>query len=336
MRVNKIQVNQRIYVKDFIGDRRQNGRKPFFRINYWSSGQATKTTMDSLFLDMNKNRVVASSTLRWNERGQPVSSLFNDIYFSAENGLQESRYIFIQHNNLCSRFLDLAPGKIFTIAETGFGTGLNFLALWQLFEHCASVNTRLHFISIEKFPLSADELAKVSRLWPELAPRSKSLLQHYPEIQTPGFHRLVLAGGRVILTLIFSDLSDALEQLDGKIDAWFLDGFAPAKNPAMWSADLFKTMKAHAHSDTTYATFTASGVVRRALQGAGFSAQRKTGFKHKRHLMCGGYTGIMGPEPENKTQFIWSAGGRFRPKERRAIVIGAGLAGCATASVSCT
>jgi len=264
--------------------------------------------------------------LDWDEQGQPLSSQFADVYFSNENGLEETRYVFLANNQLPERFAALSAGEQLVIGETGFGTGLNFLCAWQLFEQQAAPGTRLHFVSVEKYPLSRADLQRALALWPQLAPQAEPLLAQYVALH-PGFQRLVFAGGRIILTLLIGDALELFGQLDAKVDAWFLDGFAPAKNPDMWTPELFAELARLSKASTTLGTFTSTGYVRRRLNEAGFKMQRVPGLGKKWEVLKGGFIGT--PETADKPWFA-------RPPQpagaRHALVIGAGLAGCATAA----
>lgn len=264
--------------------------------------------------------------LDWDERGQPLSRSYGDIYFSQENGLEETRYVFLANNDLAARFAALADGECLNIGETGFGTGLNFLCAWQLFEQQAPAGARLHFVSVEKYPLHHDDLQRALALWPELAPFSAELLTQYRAIH-PGFQRLLLAGGRVVLTLLIGDVMEQLPQLDARIDAWFLDGFNPAKNPEMWTPELFAELARLSAPGTTIGTFSSAGRVRRALNEAGFKMKRVPGLGKKWEVAKGQFFG--------ETQTVgkpWFARPQTQPEEKHAVVIGAGLAGCATAA----
>lgn len=264
--------------------------------------------------------------LDWDERGQPLSRSYGDVYFSQENGLEETRYVFLANNDLAERFAALANGECLSIGETGFGTGLNFLCAWQLFEQQAPAGARLHFVSVEKYPLRHDDLQRALALWPELAPFSAELLAQYRAIH-PGFQRLLLAGGRVVLTLLIGDVMEQLPQLDARIDAWFLDGFNPAKNPQMWTPELFAELARLSAANATLGTFSSAGVVRRALIDAGFQMKRVPGLGKKWEVLKGRFIG--NPTDEGKPWFARPA----RPaREKHAVVIGAGLAGCATAA----
>ncbi|WP_122522880.1 bifunctional tRNA (5-methylaminomethyl-2-thiouridine)(34)-methyltransferase MnmD/FAD-dependent 5-carboxymethylaminomethyl-2-thiouridine(34) oxidoreductase MnmC [Pseudomonas viridiflava] len=274
--------------------------------------------------------ITRHAQIDWDEQGNPHSRTFSDVYFSTESGLEETRHVFLVQNDLRRRFTELPEDGRLIIGETGFGTGLNFLCAWQLFEECARPGTRLQFVSVEKYPLSRDDLQRALALWPELAAFADLLLDQYVAVHE-GFQRMVFDQGRVTLTLLIGDALDMLPQLDGQIDAWFLDGFAPAKNPEMWTPELFAELARLSTTATTIGTFTSTGWVRRALNAAGFKMKRVPGIGHKWEVLRG--TFIAWPEeaipvPAAKP---WFARPPALHNERKALVIGAGLAGCATA-----
>ncbi|WAC44044.1 bifunctional tRNA (5-methylaminomethyl-2-thiouridine)(34)-methyltransferase MnmD/FAD-dependent 5-carboxymethylaminomethyl-2-thiouridine(34) oxidoreductase MnmC [Pseudomonas sp. SL4(2022)] len=264
--------------------------------------------------------------LEWDEQGQPLSSQFADVYFSNENALAETRYVFLANNQLPERFAALTAHQQLVIGETGFGTGLNFLCAWQLFEQHATATARLHFVSVEKYPLHKADLQRALTLWPELAPYAEQLLAQYVALH-PGFQRLIFADGRIVLTLLIGDALELLGQLDAQVDAWFLDGFAPAKNPDMWTPELFAELARLSHASTTLGTFTSTGYVRRRLNEAGFKMKRVPGLGKKWEVLKGGFIGTA--ETAEKP---WFARPQQPVGERSALVIGAGLAGCATAA----
>lgn len=275
--------------------------------------------------------VLPHAQLDWDEQGRPRSRVFDDVYFSDKSGLDETRYVFLEQNRLAERFAALPASGRLVIGETGFGTGLNFLCAWQLFEQHAVAGARLHFVSVEKYPLSPADLQRALALWPELKPLADQLLKHYVAIHQ-GFQRITLADGRVTLTLLIGDALEQLPQLNAQIDAWFLDGFAPAKNPDMWTAELFVELARLAAPGSTISTFTSTGWVRRLLNAAGFKMKRTPGIGHKWEILRGEFLGwpsdVAPPAPEKP----WFARPAPVAGERRALVIGAGLAGCATAS----
>ncbi|WP_207281334.1 bifunctional tRNA (5-methylaminomethyl-2-thiouridine)(34)-methyltransferase MnmD/FAD-dependent 5-carboxymethylaminomethyl-2-thiouridine(34) oxidoreductase MnmC [Pseudomonas sp. FW300-N2F2] len=269
--------------------------------------------------------------LDWDDQGRPRSRVFDDVYFSDQSGLEETRYVFLEQNNLAERFAALPADGRLVIGETGFGTGLNFLCAWQLFEQCAPSGARLHFVSVEKYPLNPQDLCRALALWPQLALQAEQLLGQYVAIHQ-GFQRLVLANGRVTLTLLIGDALEQLPQLDGQIDAWFLDGFAPARNPEMWTAELFAELARLAAPGATLSTFTSTGWVRRLLNAAGFKMKRTPGIGHKWEILRGVFLGWPEQTPTPSPAKPWYARPVPPTGERRALVIGGGLAGCASAA----
>ncbi|MGN5129828.1 bifunctional tRNA (5-methylaminomethyl-2-thiouridine)(34)-methyltransferase MnmD/FAD-dependent 5-carboxymethylaminomethyl-2-thiouridine(34) oxidoreductase MnmC [Aeromonas hydrophila] len=268
--------------------------------------------------------------LDWNEAGTPVSSEFGDVYFSNDNGLSETRYVFLQQNRLPARFSH-HDSDIFVIGETGFGTGLNFLATMAAFLEQAPQSgngARLHFISFEKYPLTREDLRKALAAWPELATFSQPLIAQWP-LPVAGCHRLLFAGGRIRLDLWFGDIKEMLPQVphpvDGLVDAWYLDGFSPAKNPEMWTQELFDGLARLARPHATIATFTCAGFVRRGLIAAGFAMQKVKGHGSKREMLAG----ERAEKQPQQTIAPWYA----RPAGRagEVLLIGGGIASAMTA-----
>ncbi len=227
-----------------------------------------------------------NATIHFNAEGTPVADDFDDVYFSNDDGLKESDYVFFQSNHIAER-LAQHPYPQFTVAETGFGTGLNFLNTWQRFEE-HNYAKPLHFISFEKFPIDKADLEKALAAWPTLKTFSQQLLAQYPDA-VPGCHRLVFAGGKVTLDLWLGDIHAMLPELSPypHVDAWYLDGFAPSKNPDMWQQTVFDAMSRYGRKGCTFATFTAAGFVRRGLIAAGFDAQKQKGYGRKREMVIG-------------------------------------------------
>ncbi|MCQ5471059.1 tRNA 5-methylaminomethyl-2-thiouridine biosynthesis bifunctional protein [Pantoea sp. AN62] len=275
---------------------------------------------------------VEHAQLNWNEQGTPVSRAFGDVYFSNDNGLEETRYVFLGGNQLPQRFAQ-HPRDVLIVAESGFGTGLNFLTLWQAFDAFQrqqpdAILKRLHFISFEKFPLTRADLTAAHQHWPELAPWADELQAQWPAA-LPGCQRLLFDGGRITLDLWLGDINQLMSTLDDslhrQVDAWFLDGFAPSKNPDMWTPQLFSMMATLARPQATFATFTAAGFVRRGLQQAGFSVTRRKGFGPKREMLCGS---LQSAPPLPATQ-PWYA--RPASSSREAALIGGGMASASLA-----
>ena len=268
--------------------------------------------------------------LDWNEAGTPVSSEFGDVYFSNDNGLSETRYVFLQQNRLPARFSHHDSDN-FVIGETGFGTGLNFLATMAAFleqgsdpDRCA----RLHFISFEKYPLTQADLGKALAAWPELAHLSQALIAQWP-LPVSGCHRLQFAEGRVRLDLWFGDIKDMLPQVphgpQGLVDAWYLDGFSPAKNPEMWTQELFDGLARLARSGASIATFTCAGFVRRGLITAGFAMKKTKGHGSKREMLVGDRA----DKQPQQTIAPWYA--RPAGRDGEVLIIGGGIASAMTA-----
>jgi tRNA 5-methylaminomethyl-2-thiouridine biosynthesis bifunctional protein len=228
------------------------------------------------------------SNIKW-INNKPYSIDFNDIYFNSEDSLAETEYVFIEHNRLKERFTSL-ENSTFTIIETGFGTGLNFLAVATHWLALAKHSAQLHFISIEKFPLKLDDLRRAHETWPQFAEISSDFLQNYTKLKV-GNNVFSMAGGRIQLALQVDDISHALPLIPQKTDAWILDGFAPAKNPEMWSSTVFEHIARLSKPNATFATFTSAGAVRRGLQKIGFEVEKNTGFGKKREMLSGIFTG---------------------------------------------
>ena len=280
--------------------------------------------------------------LEWDEQGQPLSRQFGDIYFSRANGLEETRHVFLQHNHLAERFAGL-DADVFTLGETGFGSGLNFLAAWQLWDQLAPTGACLHFVTTEKYPLQRSDLERALALWPELDNYARQLIDSYPVFIGEAFHRLVFAQGRVRLTLIIGDAAEGLARLRlglaqiqvRKVDAWFLDGFAPAKNPQMWSPALFTALGCLSGPGTTAATFSAAGVVKQGLRSAGFTVKRVPGYGRKREMVAAlveAPVETTAAEQQAPAATPWHLMRHYRfPDQRQVLVIGGGLAGCHSA-----
>lgn len=208
----------------------------------------------------------------WREGDVPVSTRFDDPYFSLENGLAETRHVFLSGNSLPARFRDG-----FHIAELGFGTGLNLLAALHAWR-AAGMAGRLVFTSFEAFPMVPDDMRRAQSRFADLAPVAADLAPHWAG-----------RGQRILLpdldfTLVEGDAREMLSHWPHKADAWFLDGFSPAKNPEMWQPDLMTEVARHTVPGGTAATYTAAGFLRRGLEAAGFSVSRVPGYGRKRHM----------------------------------------------------
>jgi tRNA 5-methylaminomethyl-2-thiouridine biosynthesis bifunctional protein len=285
-----------------------------------------------------RNRPLVPATLDWRE-GVPVSQRYDDVYFCRHDGLAESRYVFLRHNDLPRRWRNPPAAKNFVLAETGFGTGLNFLVANRVWLETADTASRLHYVAVEKHPLSAEDLGRALASYEELSALVPELLRQYPP-PVRGAHRRHLYCGRVILTLYLMDVADWLSELDIRADAWFLDGFAPARNPEMWSAPVLARVGMQTAPGGTFATFTAAGEVRRRLEAAGFGVNKDAGFAGKREMLHG-RLGVPATASGIPAVAEMSAGRPwFRAPaqaaedpapERSVVIVGAGLAGAFTA-----
>lgn len=276
-----------------------------------------------------QTKSITTAQLDWNEDGAPISKQFDDVYFSRHSGIDETRYVFLEQNKLPERFaaLDSVETSHFHIGETGFGTGLNFLCAWQLRDEIAPL-CHLQFTSVEKYPLSLEHLEKALTNWPELAPYSRQLLALYP-VLVRGWHRISFIEARVDLNLFIGDVIEGFNTQKAQVDAWFLDGFAPAKNPDMWSAELFNELVRLGKPGTTVSTFTAASLVREGLKTAGFEVTRVKGYGRKRHMLTGQINTDITIQESCRTP--WFTIPKHTPKTQDAIVIGGGLAGTSTA-----
>ncbi len=256
--------------------------------------------------------MVGPAELDWNGRA-PVSRRFGDIYFHPEDGPAESRHVFLDGNDLALRFERAERGP-FLVGELGFGTGLNFLLTRDLFLRNAAPGARLCYVACELCPIAAHDLWAVYARLGGGVPGAADLIERMPA-PLPGFTRLIFDIGRVSLTLFLGTVDRFVAELEPGhgIEAWFLDGFAPAKNRDMWSAGVMSALAGLSAASATLATFSVAGAVRRNLEAAGFSVERRTGFGRKREMLVGRLT----------------RGGRLQPSWRPTSVriFGAGLAG---------
>jgi tRNA 5-methylaminomethyl-2-thiouridine biosynthesis bifunctional protein len=241
--------------------------------------------------------------------GMPRSRRYGDIYFSREGGLAESRAVFLDGCGLPDRW---AGRRRFTVGELGFGTGLNILALLDLWRACRPDGAQLSIFSVDAEPLTAEDAMRALAAWPELADLAEALLAGWPG-RRPGFHRVDLPRLGATLDVATMDAAAALAAWSGRADAWFLDGFAPSVNPSMWTHELMALVAARSAPGARAATYTVAGQARRALSAAGFTLARRPGFGGKRERLEASLPGDPPPAP----------------RAPRIAVIGAGIAGAA-------
>jgi len=260
---------------------------------------------------------ILPARLERSPEGLLYSSGFGDFYHSRDDALGQAHEVFLAGNELPQRW---RGRERFTIVETGFGAGLNFLATWAAWREDARRSTRLHFVSCELHPFTREDLALIHAAWPDLATLAAELRAQWP-VLAPGLHRLNLDDGRVTLTLHLGDAAEGLARIDARADALYLDGFAPAKNPALWSERIFHLLAGLAAPGATLATWSVAGEVREGLRRAGFATEKAPGFGTKWQML----RGRLAREPRPLCAPLADTAGRH------ALVIGAGLAGCTVA-----
>ena len=257
-------------------------------------------------------KTLVPATLEFKD-GVPYSAAYGDIYHSADGGAGQARHVFLQGCGLPQAW---AHRPQFVLLETGFGTGLNFLTTWAAWRADPARPARLHFLSVEKHPFQAADLARLHAQWPALSALSAELLANWPTLAA-GFHRIALDGGRVKLTLMLGDARDCLPQVQAGVDAFYLDGFAPDRNADLWQPGLFQELARQARPGAVAATYTVAAPVRDGLQRAGFVCEKRMGYGRKRHCLTARFAG--------ETRGVESA------IPQHVAVIGAGVAGTAVA-----
>ncbi len=250
------------------------------------------------------------------QEGTPFSEAYGDVYHSAAGGPAQAGHVFLKGNSLPARW---ASRERFVILETGFGFGLNFLVTWRAWRRDPARCARLHYVAIEKHPFSLPDLRVLHERYPELHPETLVLHSQWPML-VPGGHRLELDGGKVVLTLFFADIKVARD-LRLAADAIYLDGFAPAKNPDMWSPQLLRALSRLAAPGATAATWSVAASVRSALETTGFAVEKRAGFGHKKEMLV--------------ARNLRKAHATSPPTARKAAVVGAGLAGAAICERLC-
>ena len=262
--------------------------------------------------------------------GAPVSKQFDDIYFNAERGLEESRHVYLEGNQIPSRWRAQTEAQ-FVIAELGFGSGLNFCATYQAWRELENGAPRLHFVSLEGFPMRLEDLDRTLSHWPELNEIRQELTAQYPA-PVPGVHRLLFANGAVCLDLWFGDAESVSEQWTQQelaVDAWYLDGFAPSKNESMWSKTMLQRVAQLSRPGTTASTFSVSRHIKEPLLDAGFDLKKMPGFGRKREQ-------LFAVKRTTQQSIQWPVTPWHRPDHTHeapatVTIIGAGLAGCFSA-----
>lgn len=260
-----------------------------------------------------------AQAVEWDAAGTPRSPRFDDVYRSAAGGLAQARHVFLQGCGLPAAW---AHRPHWVILETGFGLGMNFLATWRAWKDDPQRPRILHFVSIEAWPVAAQDLLRSAQAHPELQPLAEELARQWDGL-LPGLHRMAFEGGHVLLTLCVGDVQDMLKRQALRADAVFLDGFEPQRNPAMWEPATLKAVARLCARDAAVATWTVAGDVRRALAQAGFQVEKAEGLAPKRHCLRGRYAPSWEPRGLVQMPGVVPA---------RCAVIGGGLAGAAVAA----
>ncbi|QER40587.1 FAD-dependent 5-carboxymethylaminomethyl-2-thiouridine(34) oxidoreductase MnmC [Acinetobacter suaedae] len=268
----------------------------------------------------------------------PISKQFGDVYFSKDNGLLETRHVFLNGNDLNERLSQLNDYQYFCVGETGFGTGLNILTLWQLWQQIRPNNhSHLHVISVEKFPLRRTDLIRALNAWPELAPLAQKLIAQYP-LPIAGCHRLSFPEERFSIDLWLGDAQDIFPNIPKTqtVNAWFLDGFAPSCNPDMWQENVLNNIVRLSDFGTTFASFSVAGVLKRGLKQHGIKISRPRGFGHKREMLKAIWLDQASSETHSidSIKTVIHAQNDQIPqftKQQKIAIIGAGIAGLSTA-----
>lgn len=267
-------------------------------------------------------RLLLHPELDWTDDGAPHARRHGDVYFSAQDGLAETRAVFLKGCGLPEAW---AGRRCFSVAETGFGTGLNFLALWQLWRaHRPSPEAQLTFISFEAYPLHREDAARALAAWPELGGLAGALMARWPG-PVRGVRSIIFPDDGVRLILHLGDIRETLAQSLFKADAWFLDGFSPAKNEDMWDGVLFPGIAARSAPGARLGTFTVAGAVRRGLTQAGFDVSKAQGHGRKRERL----EARLAKAPDAAADTFGVRGPATAPA--RAAILGAGIAGAALA-----
>jgi len=262
---------------------------------------------------------VNSLKLEFEGNKSPYSNNYGDIYFQPGIGLEEKEHVFLKGNQLPENWQDR---ESFTIGETGFGTGINFLNTLKQWEKFRQPGQQLDYISCELHPLNKNQLSQVLSPFYELRHYAKSLINIYPDILVYGFHRLHFEAYNTTLTLIFGNAADAFKHCHAEIDAWFLDGFGPSKNPEMWSNQLFKAIANCSHIGSTLSTFTVARKIRDGLTEVGFEIKKTQGFGQKREMLTATMVKLNKLLEKQPWQHTYKAN-----KHKTFTVIGAGIAG---------
>ncbi len=285
-----------------------------------------------LLNSMNVSNCIQTAELDWEFVDGieiPISKQFGDVYFSKDNGLFETRHVFLNGNDLSERLANLKDFEYFSVGETGFGTGLNILALWQLWQQVRPNNqSHLHAISVEKFPLSKADLIRALNVWDELKPLAEQLIEQYP-LPIAGCHRLTFPKERFSIDLWLGDAQEIFPSMakTKAVNAWFLDGFAPSCNPDMWEQNVLNNIVRLSGYGTTFASFSVAGILKRGLKAHGIDISRPRGFGHKREML----KAVWNLPESDEASLELEQTHALATEQQHIAIIGAGVAGLSTA-----
>lgn len=275
--------------------------------------------MRGIFLNPQSDQPLLSpAQLVWTAEGEAINARYADIYFSRAGGLAEKYHVFVAGNDLPERF---SSGAATRVLEFGFGAGLSFLAtahaMLQSTAYASPTTPPLHYFSIEKHPLSSEDVRRLIAPWPELYPLAEELIAQWPD-RVPGFHRRFLAQGRIVLTLIFGDVAEVLPQIDGVFDVFFLDGFSPRLNADMWSEHVLGHLPRLGAPGARVSTYSSARRVMAVLSAVGFEVRRQPGFGGKKHMLTGILPVAAMEDPDLRVEPAPEGG---------VVIVGAGVAG---------
>lgn len=229
-----------------------------------------------------ENQAPETQTLDWNNGDMPYSREFGDHFYCQTDGRLECGHTFLAGNSLPERWSSTGDSLI---GELGFGTGLNFCETWRQWKLVRKPGARLHFMSFELFPMQRDEIDRALSRWPEISAERQALAAAWPD--KPASHVVIDADSQTRLTVVCGPALDGVTAAAANFDAWFLDGFAPSRNPDMWSAEMMQAVYDKTVPGGSFGTYAAAGFVRRNLAAAGFNVERRPGFAGKREMLCG-------------------------------------------------
>lgn len=227
-------------------------------------------------------RATEGQTLDWHDGDMPYSQKFGDHFYCRTDGRLECGHTFLAGNGLPERW---EKHRNFRIGELGFGTGLNFCETWRQWKLSRAGGAKLHFTSFELYPMQRDEIDRALARWPEIDAERQALAEAWPD--EPGGHVVIDADAQTRLTVVCGPALEGVCAAEADFDAWFLDGFAPSRNPDMWSPEIMQAIHDKTLPGGTFGTYAAAGFVRRNLQAAGFTVERRPGFAGKREMLCG-------------------------------------------------